>query len=157
VCVQRGDAGAGLERINEGLAALDKQHSQARRPYYLSLLAEAHLAAGDRARAASSLDAALALAGDHDDQWWTAEIHRLRGELADGPAAERCFRRALEIADAQRSACLRVRAVLSLARHAGQIHDNADAAALLVSVVNAFPQPDDSREIRVAREMLARI
>jgi DNA-binding SARP family transcriptional activator len=157
VCVQRGDAGRGIERIDEGLVALDKQQSQARRPYYLSLLAEAHMAAGDRARAASILDAAVAMAGEHDDQWWTAEIYRLRGELSDGQAAERCFRRALEIADAQGSVCLRVRAALSLVRLARRGHDAAQAAPLLVSLVNAFPQPDDSWEIRVAREMLARL
>jgi DNA-binding SARP family transcriptional activator len=154
VCVQRNDAAAGIERINEGLVGMDKQRSQTRRPYYLSLLAEAYMAAGDRARAASILDAALAVANDHDDQWWTAEIYRLRGELADGPAAERCFRRALEIADAQGSICLRLRAALSLARLSGGVDD---AAARLVSIVNAFPQPDDSREIRTAREILARI
>jgi DNA-binding SARP family transcriptional activator/tetratricopeptide (TPR) repeat protein len=156
VCVQQGDAGGGIERISTGLAGMDQQQSQTRRPYYLSLLAEAHLASGDRSRAASILDTALAIADDHDDQWWTAELHRLRGELSDAREAEHCFQRALEVADAQGSICLRLRAALSYAQLARTVHDRTDNAALLVSIVNAFPQPGDSREVRLARETLAR-
>ena len=52
-----------------------------RRPYYLWLLADVQRAAGRNDAALAALTEALAVANANGEHWWTAEIHRLTGEL----------------------------------------------------------------------------
>jgi DNA-binding SARP family transcriptional activator/tetratricopeptide (TPR) repeat protein len=112
---QEGRLPDGISRIETGIERLNAQRAQARRPYYLSLLAEGHVAAGRPDRAAAVLDTALATAAEHDDVWWNAELHRLKGELQPAAAAEASFHEAIEIARAQGSRALEQRAAASLA------------------------------------------
>ncbi len=108
----RYDDGIGL--IETGLTRLDAQRAQARRPYYLSLLAEGCAAAGHTDRAIAHLDRALAIAAAHGDNWWVPELLRMKGELLPPADAEPCFRRALDLARAQGSLALERRADESL-------------------------------------------
>ena len=103
----RPDEGVGL--IERALARLDAQRAQGRRPYYLSLLAETLMAAGNRDRAASAVDAAVAMAEQRRDVWWLPELLRLKSELEPPRARDRLLRRALETARAQRSRALEER------------------------------------------------
>jgi predicted ATPase len=103
----RPDEGVGL--IERALARLDAQRAQGRRPYYLSLLAETLMAAGNRDRAASVVDAAVAMAMQRRDVWWLPELLRLKSELEPPSARERLLRQALETARAQRSRALEER------------------------------------------------
>ena len=58
----------GAVMIESALERLDRQRAQARRPYYLSLLADTYNRLGDRARATSIVDAATAMALDRGDR-----------------------------------------------------------------------------------------
>ena len=77
----RGDTGA--VRIRDGMDALRAQGAHARQPYYLSLLAETLLDAGETGRARAVLDDALAAATARDDLWWSPELLRLKARTAD--------------------------------------------------------------------------
>jgi tetratricopeptide (TPR) repeat protein len=93
----------GARMIESALERLDGMRAQARRPYYLSLLAETYRLAGDRQRAAAVLDRAIALAIDRRDIWWLPAMYLQRSE--DEPPAPRqaTLERALAEARAQNS------------------------------------------------------
>ena len=100
---------AGIATIERALARLDGQRAQARRPYYLSLLAETYTRAGDLTRAAGVLDGAISMALERFDLWWLPALHLQRSELAPDTAREAMRRRALDLAQAQRSRSLEQR------------------------------------------------
>jgi hypothetical protein len=105
--------GEGVGTIEAALERLDAKRAQARRPYYMSLLAEAQKLAGNRDRAAAVLDAAIRLANERLDVWWLPALYLDRCELE--PAAQRqpSIERALELARAQHNRGLEQR----IARH----------------------------------------
>jgi len=76
--------GSGLDLARQGHANLKAAGSFARRPYWLSLLADL-LARHDLTDAAqAALDAALSGGRERDDLWWLPEVMRLRAAY-DGP------------------------------------------------------------------------
>ncbi len=95
-----GDAAMGVGMIEHGLRRLDAQRAMTRRPYYLSLLAETLIAAGNRTEALSVLRRARTIADAGRDRWWLPEVLR---QLSDLQLSERESLRqeALETARAQ--------------------------------------------------------
>ncbi|MDH3598749.1 MAG: AAA family ATPase, partial [Candidatus Tectomicrobia bacterium] len=77
----QGQRQEGLRRIHQGLQ--DHRHTGAtrNRTYYLAVLAEAYGLVGRSAEGLDTLAEALTLVETHDERWWEAELHRLRGEL----------------------------------------------------------------------------
>jgi DNA-binding SARP family transcriptional activator len=110
----------GLERPAEGAAMiesaldrLDANRAQARRPYYLSLLAETHGLLGNRNRASSILDAAITIALERTDVWWLPALYLQRSEFEPQPERAATLRRGLELARRQNSRSLE-RRILAL-------------------------------------------
>ena len=95
-----------IQMIESALERLDAQRAHARRPYYLSLLADTYRRAGQTDRAASIVDTAIEMALARGDAWWLPALFLQKSEL--GPAAERdtSLRRGLEVAQAQHSLSL---------------------------------------------------
>jgi DNA-binding SARP family transcriptional activator len=93
----------GIELIESALKQLDAQRAQARRPYYLSLLADTYRLAGDRTRAASILDAAITMARERSDVWWLPALFLQKGELDPPLERDRALHAGLEMARAQHS------------------------------------------------------
>ena len=91
----------GIEIIESALERLDAHRARARRPYYLSLLAELYSLLGKRERAASVLDEAITIALEHDDVWWLPELYLQKSELEPPTEREAIRRRGLELARAQ--------------------------------------------------------
>jgi DNA-binding SARP family transcriptional activator len=132
------DRGVGSDsptRIERALDELRSIRGLARRPYYLSLLADAHQAAGHPRQARAVLDAALADAATSGEQWWVPELHRRLGTLDDGLGGEVAVRRAVDLATAQGAWSLTLRAAISLARRA------PSEQATLRAVLDAVPEP----------------
>jgi len=107
----------GIEVIESALKQLDAQRAQARRPYYLSLLADTYRLAGDRTRATSILDTAITMARERSDVWWLPAICLLKGELEPPVERERMLHIGLETARAQHNLGLlrRITAAMSAA------------------------------------------
>jgi predicted ATPase len=78
---QKGRATTGIGRIRDGLAAAEASGSRVTAPLFLPLLAEALALAGKIEEGLAALDDALATAAVSGARGWSAEIHRLRGEL----------------------------------------------------------------------------
>jgi DNA-binding SARP family transcriptional activator/tetratricopeptide (TPR) repeat protein len=95
------ESGLGLAR--QGIANLKAAGSFARRPYWLSLLADL-LARHDRTDAAqAALDAALIAGRERDDLWWLPEVMRLRAGYDGAEGAISRLRFAAEMAAAHGS------------------------------------------------------
>jgi hypothetical protein len=108
----------GVERIESALDRFDAARAQARRPYYLSLLAETYTRLGNREKAASILDAAITMAHKRADGWWLPALYLQKSELDPPPRNAATFRCALELARAQNSRSLERRILASSIAHA---------------------------------------
>ena len=93
----------GVEMIESALGRLDADRAQARRPYYLSLLAELYGLLGNRDRAASILDTAITTALERADVWWLPALYLQKSELEPPPERDATLGRGLELAHAQHS------------------------------------------------------
>jgi hypothetical protein len=93
----------GVARIEAALARLDARRAQGRRPYYMSLLADTCRAAGDRRRAASVIEQAIAMALQRSDLWWLPALYFQKSLLDDALQHDAALRRGLELARAQGS------------------------------------------------------
>jgi predicted ATPase len=129
-----------------------------RLPYYLALLADAHLRSGAPAAGLAAVEEGLARSRETHERWWDAELHRLRGILllAGGAApteAEAAMRRALEIAREQGARSLELRAATALARSWAATRPR-EALALLSPLHAGFTQGHDTPDLRTARDLL---
>ena len=143
------DRGVGSDspvRIEHALDEMRSIRALARRPYYLSLLADAHQSAGDLGQARAVLDAALVDAATSSEQWWVPELHRRLGTLDDGSVGDVAVRRAVDLATAQGAWSLALRAAISLARRA------PSERATLRAVLDAVAEP--ARHDRLEAEAL---
>jgi hypothetical protein len=93
----------GVEIIESALERLDRHRAQARRPYYLSLLAETYTRLGNRDRTASILDAAITMALERGDVWWLPSLYLQKSELEPAPERETTLSRGLVLASTQNS------------------------------------------------------
>jgi DNA-binding winged helix-turn-helix (wHTH) protein/predicted ATPase/type II secretory pathway predicted ATPase ExeA len=156
-CLGRRDEG--VERIRDGLDAHRASGAAMDRPYFLALLAEATLDAGDPEGATAAIAEALELVGDDRSFFYEAELHRLRGKLwreadrAEDAALE--FRKALEVAREQQARSLELRAALSLAELLREQPAVPDALSELSAVCDWFDPAAESSDLRAARELTA--
>ncbi len=107
------DPAEGIAILESALEQLDRQRAQARRPYYLSLLADTWRRHGERGRASAILDAAVAIALDRGEVWWLPALYLQQSELAGGPERGVLWQRALDLARAQNSRGLERRILAS--------------------------------------------
>jgi predicted ATPase/DNA-binding SARP family transcriptional activator len=76
-----GQTKIGIDRLRNGLDAWQSMGNMAAQPYYIGLLAEAYLLAGDRPHALVTVNHALDLVEQTSERWWEPELWRLRQEL----------------------------------------------------------------------------
>jgi predicted ATPase len=151
----------GLEAMQAGLADYRATGAVDDTPYWLALLAEARLAAGQIEAAAGDLAEALAVIDARELRVWEAEVRRLRGEarLASSPeargGAETDFLDALAVARRQGARSHELRAAMSLARLWLSVGRRAEARELLRPVYDWFTEGFDTHDLKAARELLS--
>ena len=123
-----------VARIETALESLRSIGAELRRPQYLAILAETHLAAGDVDRANSILGAAVATANANEDVYWLPEIHRLIAELGPESRREASLRVALDLARRHGSRSLALRVADSLVRQ------SASASGELQHALGSLPE-----------------
>ena len=80
--VWQGQGEEGIAQIRRGLTALRATGTEAVRPYYLALLAEAYGKVGQTVEGLSALTEALeAVNNNSGARFYEAELYRLKGEL----------------------------------------------------------------------------
>jgi predicted ATPase len=155
-----GDAAAGVQHIQQGLAAHQDTGSKVARPYYLTLLAEAFGQATQPEAGLQVLAEALALVATTEERWWEAEVSRLMGALqlqlpiSAVPQAEACFQRALDVARRQQAKALELRAAVSLSRLWQRQGKRKEARQVLAEVYGWFTEGFDTADLREANALL---
>jgi ATP/maltotriose-dependent transcriptional regulator MalT len=94
---------SGIDLARQGIANLKAAGSFARRPYWLSLLADLLARHGRLGGAQAALDAALIGGKERDDLWWLPEVTRLRAAYDGEEGAMSRLRSAAELAAAHGS------------------------------------------------------
>ena len=157
---QRGEATTGIARIRDGMAASEATGNRVFTPFYLTLLAEALALAGKIEEGLAALDDALATAAVSGERGWSAEIHRLCGELTgrlpqpDPAKAEVSFRTAIAIAREQGTRGYELRAATSLARLWGEQGRRSEARDLLAPLYASFTEGFDTADLKDAKRLL---
>jgi tetratricopeptide (TPR) repeat protein len=119
VLSEQGREEEGIERMRDGLAALEVTATALVRPHFLGLLAEALAKLGQLDEAWAQLDEATTIVSNNGERYYEAELYRLKGELLlkknKRAEAEQCFKRSLEIAESQKAKSLQIRTEMTLA------------------------------------------
>jgi predicted ATPase len=172
----QGDAAEGLAQLLQGWTAYQATGAGLFRSYFLSLLADIYRRVEQPEAGLRVLAEALAAEQTSGEGFYTAELHRLRGELllqsgarelrmADPPfpsvaqhpqadEAEACFCQARDRARHQQAKALEPRATVSLSRlwqHQGK---RAEARDLLAPVYGWFTEGFDTADLQEARALL---
>jgi tetratricopeptide (TPR) repeat protein len=137
-----------VARIEAALESLRSIGAELRRPHYLAILAQTHIAAGDLNRANSILGAAVATAKANEDVYWLPEIYRLIAELGPESNRDTTLRMALDLARTHGSRSLALRAAISLVQH------TPSAAGELENALKQLPAGERSREVAEAMALL---
>ncbi len=148
-----------IELLHSSITVFKASSARLRLPYYLSLLAQVYGKAGRAGEGLATIDEALAEVRTHNERWWDAELHRLRGELllmqgVDASDVEAAFLRAIEIARFQQARSLELRATMSLARLWSSLHRSDEARRQLESVYNWFTEGFETPDLQTARLLL---
>src|SRR5262249_19320419 len=150
----------GMAQMQQGLAARRATGAALGNPYLCTILADIAAHLGHTADGLQALAEAQTLVEQHEERWWEAEIHRLRGVLllqqpGTPPAeAEACFQQALDVALRQEAKSLELRAALSLARLWQQQGKRTEAYALLAPLYEWFTEGFDTADLQEAKVLL---
>jgi predicted ATPase len=120
--VELGAIDEGLLELRTGIDGYVASGAEINLPYFIGLLADARLRAGQLAGCVQTVDTALA-AIVTSSFCYEAELHRLGGvariRMGEEAKGRKCLRRALDVARSQKALSLELRAVTDIARYAG--------------------------------------
>jgi class 3 adenylate cyclase/tetratricopeptide (TPR) repeat protein len=111
-----------IETIRAGMMEGSRLGSRIGAPFYIAMLADRQIEAGEHDDARMTARMALSVADETQNHYWDVELHRMLGDIelasSDGSVdiARESYRRALEIAHAQGAVGPARRAALSLSR-----------------------------------------
>jgi predicted ATPase len=151
-----------IARLREAIDTLTATGARLRLPYYLALLAQVYAKAGRAGDGLTAIDEALAASRAHNERWWDAELHRLRGELllargAETRDGEAALLRALEIARSQQARSLELRAATSLASVWGRQGRGAEGWRLLEELCAWFTEGHETPDVLAAHSLLTQL
>jgi class 3 adenylate cyclase/predicted ATPase len=155
-----GELGRGIEYMRQGIDELKAMATGEDFPILWEMLAGACVKAGQPDSALEVLAEAFAETERSGLCYWTAELHRRRGEalLVSSPArvgeAEADFHRALAVAREQKVRALELRAAVSLARLEQERGRTAAAREVLAPVYAWFCEGFDTVDLREALALL---
>lgn len=158
VLAMQGQAG-GIAQIRQGVHTVRTAMSGIE-AFFLTLLSDTCLQAGQWEASLSAAQAALAVVAEKDELFLQSEILRLQGEgllcvaQPDMAAAEACLRQALAISQRQGARALELRAAMALARLGQRQGRTADARRRLARVYAWFTEGLDTPDLQEARDLL---
>ena len=151
-----------IEYLRGSITAFKASSARLRLPYFLSLLAQVYGKAGRAEEGLACINEALSEARAHNERWWDAELHRLRGELllmdgADASEVEAALLRAIAISQSQQARSLELRATMSLARLWSTQKRFDDARRKLSDLYAWFTEGFETPDLQAARLLLAHL
>ena len=158
---EQGHAAEAIAQIRQGLAGWKAMGQELELSHFLGLLAEAYRRAGRPDEGLDVVAEALSVADRIGEGLWTAELHRLEGELAletgarsATSAPEASFEKAIAVARAQQAKALELRAATSLARLWQREGKRNDARRVLADIHGRFTEGFDTVDWREADDLL---
>jgi class 3 adenylate cyclase/predicted ATPase len=157
---QAGQVDEGIGLIMRGMDVCRSAGSTLEFPQCLASLADAYRAGGHLEEAIGAIAEGLEQARETSARFNEAELHRLKGEMAlagatpDAEEAERCFRRAIEIARSQSAKSPELRATMSLSRLLRGQGKREDARRPLAELYAWFTEGFDTADLKEARALL---
>jgi predicted ATPase len=154
---------AGIAELQRGLAAYRATSGRLYLPYALTLLADLHRQAGERAAGLAALAEAHRVIGATGVRGFEAHAHRIEGQLLlAGPepepdAAERCFRRGMTVARGQGARLSELRAALQLGALWRDQGRRAEAYDLVAPLYTWFNEGRDTADLREAATLLGQL
>jgi predicted ATPase len=158
---EQGQVAEGMAQIRQCLDTSRATGAELGRSHYLALLAEAHGKVGQAEEGLSALSEALTWVDQSGERFYEAELYRLKGELvlqsgvwSRESEAEKCFQKAIEIAQKQQAKSLELRAATSLARLWQSQRKRDEARELLEPVYSWFTEGFDTTDLIDAKTLL---
>ena len=157
----RRDNPQALAEMRAALALLREMDFRVEQPLFGALLAEAEAAAGEWDAALTTVEEQLAAIEQTGERWFSAEVHRARGEIlhnrdpGNTAPAEEAFHTATAIAREQKARSFELRAALALAKVYQSANRPLEAHAILAAALEGFSTTPEFPEIAEARVLLA--
>ena len=149
---------SGLLSLQNALHEFQAIDAGVRWPFYLSLLAVFYEQTGQLEEGLETINEALSAAARHNENWWNAELYRLRGNLlllqGSSDLALEAYRQAISLALEQEALSLQLRAATSLARLWHMQGRAAQAHELLTAVYRQFTEGFDTPDLQEAQALL---
>jgi predicted ATPase len=149
-----------MAQVRQGIAAYRATGAAVHVPYLCTVLAEISAHLGYTEDGLQALVEAHTLVEQHENRWWEAEVHRLRGVLllrqpgTPQAEAEVWLQWALDVAHRQEAKSLELRAAMSLARLWQQQGKGAEAYELLAPIYGWFTEGFDTADLQEAKALL---
>jgi predicted ATPase len=158
----QGQGAEALTQIHQGMTFYQATWADQFPLHQLAILAEAHGNADQAADRLRFVVEALATVNKRGEQYYQAEVYRLKGELLlraecrvrNAALVEECFQHALAVARHQQAKSLELRAALSLARLWQRQGRRAEARHVLAPVYSWFTEGFDTADLQDARALL---
>jgi predicted ATPase len=160
VLAGRDETGAGLALARKGWADWAATGARYHGTYYLGLLAQTCVRAGQTDEALELVAMALETVDRMGERWFEAELRRVQGEWLvvhrrqEIQRAEACFHRAMAVAREQNARTWELRAAMSLARLWQQQGKRDEARQLLAPVDGWFTEGFDMADLQGAKVLL---
>jgi predicted ATPase len=155
-----GQGEEGMAQVRQGIAAWRATGAALFVQCFCTMLADVCAHLGHTADGLQALDEAHTLVEQHEERWWEAEVHRLRGVLllqqpgTPQAEAEAWLQRALDVARRQEAKSLELRAAMSLSRLWQQQGRRTEARDLLAPVYDWFTEGFDTADLQEAKALL---
>jgi predicted ATPase len=156
----QGQGEAGITQIRQGIAVCRTTEAALFVPYYCTLRADVAAHLDQTEDGLQALTEAYTLVEQHEERWWEAEIHRLRGVLllkqtgTSQAEAEAWLQRAMDVARRQEAKSLELRTAMSLSRLWQQQGKQAEAHALLAPIYGWFTEGFETADLQEAKALL---
>jgi class 3 adenylate cyclase/predicted ATPase len=147
----------GISSLRAGVTAYEATGARWWTPHFHALQAEAEVIGGHPDAALGILIEALDTSRERGENWFEAELVRLRGQVLqprNTAAAETIFEEAIGIAQRQEAKMWELRAAVSLARLRRDQSRRAEARDLLAPVYDWFTEGFDTPDLIAAKALL---
>ncbi|HEY6419721.1 MAG TPA: adenylate/guanylate cyclase domain-containing protein [Candidatus Binataceae bacterium] len=152
-------ANEGLEEIRRSVEGRDRL-GMGLSPSVLAMLVEAHLQMKQPVAGLQALEEAFSRVEPTGERMYESELYRLKGELllaqdaSNAVQAEKSFRTAIEIAQAQSAKSWKLRATMSLARMIAKQGKRDEARTMIADIYNWFTEGFDTADLKEAKALL---
>ena len=153
------DEEQGIALIRKGIASSLEIGTRQQHGYSLALLAETLISANQIQEALDTIKEALDVSSQSDEQFYEAELQRLRGEAmirvgAASTEIESCFKQAISTARQQKAKSFELRAVVSLVRFAQREGRASSYRPMLAELLDWFTEGHGTADFRNAKSLL---